>query len=642
MTTCADCGNPEVAGKFCGTCGAPASQPVAGRPATHPSKPGIVAPVGTMSAAQAGPYAPPMANSMSGHAKFYISDLLRDIGVIALLIWAMFLEWMPGKPGTTVWILLPLILGLFAPLGPLFIRLLRGGLPVSPKALSGARLLCLAPLVPALATCVIIDIANSPDEHTLDVTGLSSGFLMGVFALGIGLVPRNSELDLKFQQQATVVRWRIASGVLVLIGSVSYTVTTVFHLLPREDRQLRDLIVMSEFLITMVLVAGWLFVMFARPAIHIARNHVGWQMVLMATAVTCILVMAVRGGHSYYESASYGYGLWVIALGAGMAALPLRLGTGVDSRRAAFWVDMARAAISNAASYFLIVAFCRVAFVFVELAKFDFASGAIPVGVVVLMVIDLMAGLGCVLAVVRLRQEPRSGRIVALIAMPIVLALLLIDFFSPEKTALGTSVISLVIILMGPILLAFTVLVAPQPVRAEYGRIIPAGALAVAVQPASFTPPGQPFETKQQQYLTVAGAPAAMGTPGSLDAGRQLSAPGSLEPEQMPLPAIIQPPVAVASAPAQAPSQEDPVEEATLRSAVKDVRDKAVAADLDSAVAADPDADPHVLMDIAARRADLHIALAQNPASYDGLLGWLYELGDQGVRDVLTRRGFTK
>ena len=91
-----------------------------------------------------------------------------------------------------------------------------------------------------------------------------------------------------------------------------------------------------------------------------------------------------------------------------------------------------------------------------------------------------------------------------------------------------------------------------------------------------------------------------------------------------------------------APQVDEVVTETVSRSAIADLVGQAHAAPTGHGftreIAVDPNTPAHVLAKIAEEAPELRAALAENPTTYDALLGWLAQIGDPEIDAALARR----
>ncbi len=533
-------------------------------------------------------------------------DFGRDIGAAVLLIWSLTLPWNALLTASSVvYVLLATLAALLslvvAPVSR-FLRAPDGSAVRSPTL--AIRIVMCAPYVVIVAITVVRALVGSGQTP-------GQSLLLGVFGVGIAVVPRQSELESTLNGAVLVHRYRLACAWCGGLGSAALGISALI-VMPPSSWFVGGGSVFFLILLPVLIVLGLFIFMFGVTSIRIGAGHPSWQPILVWIGVAMAVDVMLSPSESSGSGVAPAYSLWLMLLGAGLAATPLVGGKDGEKTDARLWALV----VANAFRLIVIAMSLILAMFVLVLIQVGSYVGSPTVGLIWILVSTLVTLLSAAIGSSQLRADPRRGRTVALICVGVMGGLTVINMVVVgEGSTSGTGSVGMFMLIGGTLGVIVFALVVPAPMRQLTG-LPPLGAPQVSA--------GQRVGIA---HPTPSLAPSYESPPGYADPDRTATVTAQAvvspdiwhrKPVEPAAPTAWLTPVTPGSAPAGGPtiSSTDP---------------QAVAA-------ADPSTSGQELMTIAANRADLRPVIATNPSTYPALLDWLRALGDPDVDAALARR----
>jgi len=588
------------------------------------------------------------------------TDVLRDLGALAVLIWVLTVPWTAvGTGGHLVYVLLPVICSMASLALPYLGRLLVGanGAPLFTRTI-GPRLALNAPLAVTIMVAVIWDAVDAiGDGDGMRVLG--PGLLAGCFGLALSAVPRLAELRPEPDGPRRAQRWRRFIGWAAGLGLVAIVVSTLVEIV--RMTQYGDLGGLFALLLLIIaLEVGFFVALLAIPALRVGADHPAWQPTVLWLAAAFVFVLLAVGGSST-AAESFGqpfYGLWLLMLAGGGCAVPFVGGSDPSTEDARFWALVVANAFRT-----IVVAGCFLVAVCLLGLILSGQQGSVPgelIWALIAMVIVTIAG---AVGSSRLRAGMVQGRNAALGAVAVMVLVTIITMaVSGIGVDQGGGLGNLVGLglMFGPFVTIVVGLTVPGPVReamAVHQGVRPG---ATAAWPAPTQTQAVPTHSTDQEPVaspTPAGwpAPAPTAAPSRPASPTTGQAPGWAVEATRRIEPAASVPVPEAAPGAGTALADDDMERTVMRPARSVVHRAAAepeptarattagaaAAPVlspESSAASDPATPLQDLMTIARNRPDLRPQIAENPSTYPDLLTWLGQLNDPAVNAALARR----
>ncbi|RIJ77500.1 hypothetical protein D1871_07180 [Nakamurella silvestris] len=540
-------------------------------------------------------------------------DYGRDLLALLFIAFALTAPWSYGDRGyydddgavtggEVTYVLLPLICSILSLLPTHLVGVTTGSDGAAtrwqPHVL---RVWMNVPVAVVVAVTVVRDI-------TKDHTGLGLSLSFAIFGATLAAVPRSHELRDRPDAGRIAGYWRTLGAWAGLAGGASI-ILTFFVTLPSGIWDVPAALwrVLVPFLAVLLLAILVLSV----PTLRVAQGRTAWQPALFTLMASVLFLVQISSDGDYFtsiETVHDGvYGLWLLVLGAAVAAVPVAGGVDGSPDQPRFW----RLVAAHAFELVLIGGVMVLVVLLPTITTAGRYGVKVPGELIWLFISAVLTVVLTWAGAYQLRADPISGPRVALGMVTGVVVLRIIDFSVVGIGALQSSTFLVALIFFfGVYLLIFLALLAPEPVRRERAERL---GFARAPGPGDHVGPTALVGGEQDRPYHQAAAPHRSGG---------LPVVGT-EPDR---------PTATMTT-AGGPTELD-----HTRVVRPNVPGAVPMVDHERRAAADPATPGTLLMELAGGRPDLRVLIAENPSTYPDLLDWLETLGDADVARALARR----